>query len=199
MLQEFTRVFKPRLTVPKYGPTQFNRWPGFEFIAKELFALNRPVHIVETGTTCKDNDWLGYGHATLMFDWILSKTGGVGNSVDINPVACKFSRSKCTHMRVTNCDSIGFLRGYSMPEKIDLLYLDSYDWSPDLHVRSSLHHMGELAAIYERLPVGCLIAVDDCHSDKDGKHVMVNLFFKHFLQQEPLVKCHMQIWKKVKA
>ena len=179
---EFVKTFKPRLHCALgYKQHQFDRWPAFNFIAKELFSKGSPVNIVETGTLRKDDDWLGYGHSTLLWDWILERTEGKGFSVDIDRQAIDFARSKCKHLTFIHEDSVGFLRGLSkeiFAKTIDLLYLDSFDWSKELHLSSCLHHMGELAMIYDQLPSGCLIAVDDAHNENEGKHVIVRNFFR---------------------
>ena len=193
-INEFYSKFKPLLTSASYKPGQFHRWPAFEFIAEELFKKNRPLKIIETGCHRGEN-WLGYGHSTVLWDYIISKTGGEVYSCDIDSEAIKFARSKCEKVKFVNCDSIGFLRTCDA-ENLDFLYLDSYDWSREKHVSSCLHHMGELAAIYDRLPKGCLIAVDDAHSQTEGKHVLVHQFFDKILNQNPIVSCHTIVWRK---
>lgn len=193
--EEFCHIFKPLLSTNVYKKNQYNRWASFEFLAKELLYKNRPLNIVETGTLRSENDWLGYGHSTLLWDWIISKTNGLFYSVDIDSAAIKFARARTKNTNLIHCDSIGFLRG-AEASNIDLLYLDSYNWSEEEHISSCLHHMTELGAIWDRLPSGCLIAVDDRHSDISGKHVLVDLFFSAIIKIEPLIKCHVIVWKK---
>lgn len=196
IVSEYIAEFAPKLQNDSPSSTSFVRWPGFEFLARSLIALGRPPLIVETGTLRKTDDWLGYGQATMQFDWLAHKIKAKVISVDIDKKTCEFSQRVCKNVNVCNADSILFLRNFQDAEKIDLLYLDSFDWSTDLHVSSSLHHMGELAAIWDRLPKGCLVAVDDCHGETRGKHVMVRDFFKNMLGKEPLIKCHIQVWEK---
>lgn len=196
LFDEFVAEFKPKLNAPKTRPGQFDRWPAFEYIACHLLQDNMPLHIVETGTLRSTQDWMGYGQATLQFDWMLQKLGGVGISVDIDAQACINARVGLKKMAVYHDDSITFLRGFKDAAEIELLYLDSYNWSPELHLLSCLHHMGELAAIWDRLSPGCLIAVDDCHSETQGKHVMVRDFFRNMLGKEPEVACHTMVWVK---
>jgi len=193
--EDFCQKFKPLLTANEYKQNQYNRWAAFEFIAKELLEKNKPLTIIETGTLRAENDWLGYGHSTLMWDWIVSKTSGDVYSVDIDHDAIKFARPRCNNIKFIHCDSIGYLRSVEA-SKLDLLYLDSYNWSPQEHISSCLHHMTELGSIWDRLPSGCLVGVDDCHSETLGKHVLVNLFFEKLIKQKPLVNCHVQIWRK---
>lgn len=192
---EFCREFKPLLTTQSYKKNQYNRWAAFEFLAKELLEKNRPLKIIETGTLRAENDWLGYGHSTLLWDWIIKKVGGLVYSVDIDYEAIKFARARCNKIDFIHCDSVGYLRGADA-NNLDLLYLDSYNWSLEEHISSCLHHITELGAIWDRLPRGCLIAVDDCHTEFLGKHVLVNSFFSQLINQKPIIDCHVQIWRK---
>ena len=198
-LQEFQEKFKPLLTAKFYAKNQYSRWEGFEFIAKELFYKNKPLKIIETGTLNSENDWLGYGQSTMIWDWIISRTKGVAYSVDTDLEKIRFGRSKCNQFNINinfiHCDSMGYLRGVDAIG-LDLLYLDSFNWSKEEHISSCIHHMGELAAIWDRLPSGCLIAIDDRHSDVEGKHALVDLFFSNIVKIQPLVKCHLIVWKK---
>lgn len=194
-LEEFYTKFKPLLTAKEYKKNQYSRWDAFEFIAKELLEKNKPLKIIETGTLRAENDWFGYGHSTLIWDWIISKTGGEVFSVDIDPEAIKFARARCKNINFINCDSIGYLRNVDEND-LNLLYLDSYNWSKEEHISSCLHHMTELGTIWDRLPSGCLVAVDDCHNEIDGKHVLVNMFFDKLINQKPIVSCHVQVFRK---
>lgn len=195
-LEYFLAHFKPKLQSDQLTDKQFNRWPAFEFIARELFGKRRQLKIVETGCQRTENDWLGMGHSTELWNWIVAVTGGTATSIDITIENIQFIRNKCPRVKFVHADSIGCLRGMSkLDSELDLLYLDSFDWSPSLHVSSCLHHMGELAAIWDKLPVGCLIAVDDCHTENLGKHVLVRKFFD-MIGVPPLVECHVQVWRK---
>lgn len=195
LFQEFQQNFQPLLCVKEYAKHQFNRWAAFEFIAKELLEKQKKLKIIETGTLRSANDWLGYGHSTLLWDWILSKKEGECYSVDIDYNAIKFARERCKRVEFIHCDSVGFLRTCDA-ENLDLLFLDSYDWSKELHINSCLHHMTELGSVWERVPSGCLIAVDDAHSSTEGKHVLVHNFFEKMFNMQPLVSCHTQVWRK---
>lgn len=157
--------------------------------------MNKPLYIVETGTLNSDNNWLGFGQSTMIWDWLISKTKGIVNSVDIDLNNIKFARSKCNNINFVHCDSVGYLRGLD-ENNIDLLYLDSYNWSKEDHISSCLHHMTELGAIWDRLPKNCIIAVDDRHNDLDGKHALVELFFTNIIKIQPVIRCHMIIWVK---
>lgn len=77
-----------------------------------------------------------------------------------------------------------------------LLYLDSMDLygAPHEMAQSALHHAGELAACYSRLPSGCLIAVDDC-KEPIGKHTIVKAFFDA-AGIKPEFSGYITIWRK---
>lgn len=195
LIEEFCHKFKPLLLTQVYKTNQYNRWEGFEFIIKDLLSRNKELSIIETGTLNSENDWLGYGQSTLIWNWLASKRKTNICSVDIDVEKIRFGRARCENVKFIHCDSMGYLRGVDA-SSLDLLYLDSFNWSKEQHISSCLHHMGELAAIWDRLPRGCMIAVDDRHTDTDGKHALVDLFFTHIIKIQPIVKCHLIVWKK---
>jgi hypothetical protein len=47
------------------------------------------------------------------------------------------------------------------------------DWSVERGYISACHHLMELLAVWDRLPSGCMIAVDDVHGTHHGKHVAI--------------------------
>ena len=169
------------------------RWEAFQLIARELSTLYRPVTIIETGCVRKEGNWMGDGQSTLIWNWIAKKTFGRSFSVDIDPDAVKIAQSLAPHVKVECSDSIKWLQDSWEVKRADLIFLDSYDF--DGSYRSSLHHIGELAVCYERLPSGCMIAVDDCHSGDAGKHVMVAKFFE-MLDIPPIHQGYITIWRK---
>lgn len=195
LLDEFCQKFKPLLTANEYQKGQFNRWEAFEFIAKELLSKDKEIKIIETGTLRKDNDWLGYGHSTLLWEYILTKKPGRCFSIDIDLEALKFARNRCVKVDFIHCDSVQYLRKTN-GDDLDLLFLDSYDWSKNNHLSSCLHHMTELGTIWDRIPSGCLIAVDDAHNETEGKHVLVHNFFEKMFGLKPIVSCHVEVWRK---
>lgn len=136
--------FKPLL-----GKTK--RWEGFSLIVEDLLARPKPV-IIETGTLREPGNWAGDGQSTLVWQWVMERKPGLAISVDWDTEASKRASEMCPNVHVVAQDSISFLRGF-LPYSIDLLYLDSME--------NPMHQMGELAAIWDRLPSGCLIASDD--------------------------------------
>jgi hypothetical protein len=193
LIREFNRTFfnkfEPPLTV-HFGT--LSRWDSIFFIACNLLLKNRPVSIVETGCSWT-SDWKGQGCSTQVWSWIISKIGGSLKSLDISP---EHSRECCKLNPLTQTvigDSIESLLKLDM-ELVDFLYLDSYDHNPPYGL-SELHAIGELACCYERIPPGCLIAVDDCKSKNHGKHNLISKFFKR-MGIEPSISGYMHVWEK---
>jgi hypothetical protein len=95
-----------------------------------LFRQYNGKTIVETGTTRFPNDW-GAGMSTLLFGHYCHKYGGKVTTVDIEQGAidvCRQVTEKfASAIDYVLSDSIVFLNNYKGP-KIDLLYLDSYDY-----------------------------------------------------------------------
>ncbi len=187
-LADFRAAFECRLGMSR-------RWEAFTVIADTLLAKDRPVHILETGTARFRDNWEGDGQSTLVWDYILRVAGGSGCSVDSDSGACANARSQVQRMAIINADSIRLLAGSGMGTNTDLLYLDSLDWSHDQQAASCLHHAGELACVWHKLPSGCLIAVDDCFSDDEGKHLLVSAFFR-LKKISPLVSAYVHVWVK---
>jgi predicted O-methyltransferase YrrM len=175
------------------------RWGAFCTIAALLLEKKKPLLIVETGTARIPGNWGGDGQSTLQWAWMIRKVGGYLISIDKDIKACKIAESSLgptypkDPIEVVCADSIRYLASIGREHNIDLLYLDSFDYAPP-YFDSELHHVGELAAIWSRLPSGCLIAVDDCLGDR-GKHVLVDAFFKR-AEISPLVRSYITIWKK---
>jgi hypothetical protein len=133
--------------------------------------------IVETGTVRMENNFIGDGCSTIMFDEFVSLYGGTVYTVDIDPNACSLCRNLTSpNTIVTISDSVLFLSRFQNAHKIDLLYLDSFDFDPNNPHPSSLHHVKELAAVWASLKPGCLIVVDDNFEDGSGKGAYVKEF-----------------------
>lgn len=180
----------------KFGPllSHTQRWNGFAFIANELLAKDHRVTIIETGCVRVENNWEGDGQSTRVLSDIIDRIDGIMLSVDLDGQACMLAKKLCPSVNVYNEDSIEFLRDCGNVESCDLVFLDSYDYSPPYAV-SELHHAGELACVWDRLPSGCLIAVDDCHGEWVGKHAMVKVFMQR-MGIEPEIEGYITIWRK---
>ena len=192
MINSFANEFQPN-----FINDHNQRWPAFKCIAGHLFDKNKKINILETGCLRLLGNWAGDGQSTLLWDWIVKQTGGFGFSVDISEDNCKVARSVCNNLSVVQADSIPFLRGFDQARELDLLFLDSFDWATGAqHISSCFHHLGELAAIWDKLSSGCLIAVDDCHSDTQGKHIGVKKFLEEVVGIQPLYKGYITVWVK---
>jgi len=142
------------------------RQKGFNAIFNYLKKFKNPF-VVETGTYREENNYTGDGCSTLLFDNYITFNGGTLYSVDIDPTACSLARANTKSAVVVESDSVKFLAG--VDQKIDLLYLDSYniedwfnDWAP------AAHHLKELCAVQKNLKPGSLIVVDDNMADSNG-------------------------------
>lgn len=188
MLEKFKSSF-----LPLYGE-QDQRWPGFLFIAEQLIALNRPVIIVETGTMREPGNYQGDGSATQIWNWLAQETGGVAITIDLDPHATALAQKYCGHTVALTRDSITALRNF-LPQPIDLMFHDSFDYQPGQEVNSMFHMVAELGSIWPRLPKDCLIAVDDCHSAAQGKHALIRRCLAG-LNIQPLQEGYITVWKK---
>jgi len=169
------------------------RWEGFSLIVADQLKRER-VGIIETGTCRKPGDWAGDGQSTRIWDWVLSRKPGVAVSVDVEMASVETAQKCCTRVHCVCQDSVTFLRGY-IPFVPTLLYLDSRDWGPGAEIASCMQQVAELAAIWERLPVGCLIASDDSHNLQQGKPTLSRQLLK-VLGIEPILDSYIVVWRK---
>jgi hypothetical protein len=169
-----------------------HRWNSFNLINDRMAALARPVRIVETGCARQENNWGGDGQSTQLWNWMAETYGGTVRSFDIDPGHCAYAKSVAPLVEVYCQDSVTGLRQYEKTEEIDFLYLDSMDCGDG--IASPLHHLAELASVYERLPSGCLIAVDDCVGGY-GKGVLVDALLT-ILDVQPIRRDYVTVWVK---
>lgn len=170
-----------------------HRRPAFLFFVDHIFQMDRKPLIVETGSLRIPGNYEGDGQSSLLWELLVQYNGGHFVSVDIDPEATKIASGICARGEFHTTDSIGFLRNFRDAKDIDILYLDSMDF--DGSDQSAVHHGKELAAIYDRLPSGCLIAVDDCHTAEKGKHIEVKKFFDS-IGVDPMMQSYIHIWVK---
>lgn len=179
-----------------YGQND-DRLRAFARIVATLADLRRPVEIVETGCARQVGNWAGDGQSTVVWDWIVRQLGGSASSFDIADASVTVARTLAPNATIVQEDSVIALRRYKNPEGIDLLYLDSYDWTGTLD--SPMHHLAELASVYSRLRSGCLIAVDDCFVDDGrvvgGKGSLVARLLRS-LDVHPIVLGLVTVWQK---
>src|SRR5271157_3304874 len=168
----------------------------FEYLMTALCSLQRPVIIVETGSMRPSDVPEADGQSTLVWDFIVSVVGGACVTVDIDRKHSEYTASMVgKNTKAVTCDSIQFLRGLVVPEKIDLVYLDSMDWIGTQKDDSALHHAGELTAIWKQIAFGGLVAVDDCYGKYEGKHALIECFF-NLLKLGPVMEGPIYAWRK---
>ena len=121
--------------------------------------------IVETGCMRADHGQLALGDdgaSTYIFDDFINYYDGEVASVDINPNNVAHAQKMVSDRTTVYCsDSVEFLWNIPEKRKIDLLYLDSYDFEPENPIPSQKHHLKELTAVMKNLKKGSIIMVDD--------------------------------------
>lgn len=154
------------------------RGPNFKRMCEH--AANSPYsNIIETGTAWDPDNFEGQGQSTLVWDWLLNQIDTVKCiSVDIREEASNYAREHASKVEFLIGDSPKVLNSlpFKTLQSCSVLYLDSFDWTPELNLQSSLHHLGELTSVWALLPKGCLICVDDRHGNGKGKHVLVESY-----------------------
>ena len=132
-------------------------WPVKEGVIVRRFGT-QPHPVVRT-TTINSN---GISIATSSNSIAYSVFDGEVLSVDIKQANVDYANKLTSERTSVYCqDSVEFLWGLSEKEKIDLLYLDSYDFEADNPIPSQLHHVKELCAVMKNLKKGTIIVVDD--------------------------------------
>lgn len=180
-LSYFDTTYKEKLTA---HPVFADRYNGFRKIFETLLNEGRRTSliekrgftIVETGTLRKKDKWTD-GQSSLLFFEFLSFFGGELISIDTD----RFALETCEKVLR---ESIGLERALFTPicgnsvaelekmdKKIDLLYLDSYDFEEINPLPSMIHHLKELASaanIRSKSP-NLIIAIDDNFKEEVGK------------------------------
>ena len=164
--ERFSKKFFPRLLKPEGRNPVRDRATSLEIVFELLDQKeNKNFLIVETGCMRADHGRLALGDdgaSTYVFDDFINFYDGEVISVDINQNNVDHARSMTSDRTSVYCrDSVEFLWELEERNKIDFLYLDSYDFEPDNPVPSQLHHIKELCAVMKNLKKGTLIAVDD--------------------------------------
>lgn len=122
------------------------------------------LHIVETGCARQPNNFAGDGMSTNLFDTFVMKYSQCQfDSFDINPQSCLVARSyvrERANVRIHCMDAVRGLWEYPL-QRIDVLYLDSFDVDFANPHPSSKHHLKELCVAMNKLSKGALIMVDD--------------------------------------
>lgn len=139
----------------------------------ELFKLMQQMQswtIVETGCY---RGIRADGQSTIVLGMIAKFFKSRLISIDINNEHCLAAKKIVedhdlqSSVIICNSDSVEWLS--TMPQKIDVLYLDSF-WSMENPDAGQRHHIAEAGAAFGKLSKKCLVLVDDCYSEylKDG-------------------------------
>ena len=146
----------------------------------DLLNITNARSIVETGTSreglhgAKSN-----GAATIVFGkWAQANQAHL-HSVDISEKSVTAAQKEVVAQGLVECvtihlsDSILFLEKFT--EKVDFLYLDSYDYSNDIDIqqKSQAHHLKEFQVIEHRLHEDSIVLIDDCDLPNGGKGKLV--------------------------
>jgi hypothetical protein len=170
-----------------------HRKESFELMIQHLMSITNPV-IVETGCARMPGNWHGDGQSTLIFDRYINIYGGEFYSVDIDPNNVSCAKRLVSDRTNLNCsDSISWLWNFNKNnKKIDLLYLDSFDFDFDNHSPSMQHHLKEFCAILPSLG-NTLIAVDDNWSNY-GKGYLIKEFM-NAIGKQPIYEGYQILWR----
>jgi hypothetical protein len=148
--------------------------------ALQLLKLRGGSTIVETGTArCGNENLSGDGGSSLIFANWVGQQGGEFYSVDIDRAAILKAQSaslKSPSVHFVHSDSVAFLKKFH--KKIDLIYLDSYDYDMNMAFASQEHHLNEIIAAYDKLHDKSIILIDDCALEGGGKGKLVIEFLR---------------------
>lgn len=188
LFEQWQAEFKPLL-----GDTA--RWDGFCYILRDQLSREHPC-ILETGTLRNAGNWHGDGQSTRIWDWIAKRKKGFVVSVDKDSAACFLAQMECQDSHIVCQDSIALFRGF-LPVAPTLLYLDSIEWGAtrETNISCWMNQVGELAAVWDKLPSGCLIASDDSQSPDIGKPVLTRRLFEA-LAIAPEHDSYIVCWRK---
>jgi hypothetical protein len=142
--------------------------------ALEHISSRGPVNIVETGCLRMPGNWSGDGCSSALFASFIQAFGGTLTSIDIDPAACAECRRQTERYSVDNevieGDSIIALTEIaSSGGKIDLLYLDSYDFDASSPQGSQGHSLAEAQAAQDAVVDDGVILIDDVGLTHRGK------------------------------
>lgn len=184
-------------TVEEHLKLTRQRTESFQMMINHLKGIDNPL-IVETGCIREAEDY-GAGCSTEIFDQYLNENGGRFYSVDNSPTNVIFAKTQVSNKNtsIVLSDSVAFLKQFnttllSENKKIDLLYLDSYDFYEGIEHESSLHHIFELLAISPSLSENTMVVVDDNFEDK-GKGYYIKQYMD-LIGNQRLYSGYQWIW-----
>lgn len=132
---------------------------------------DRPITIVETGCirNVTEESKFGDGWSTLNWEYYAKKTGSKVYVVDIDENHLNQSKKivpPSEYVEYTRDDSVNYLAHF--PGKIDLLFLDSFDYCGDeANIRACHNHsLNEVFAAWNKLNDKAFILIDDVFNDQ---------------------------------
>lgn len=157
----------------RYKERLGDRFVSFK-LALGLYLQRDGRVIVETGSLRSPGNWIGDGGSTYVFAEVLARYGGRLFSCDLDPKVIETARSTVESLEADvnfECgDSLVFLEGFS--QKINLLYLDSFDCSPSgISTEAQEHNAREFVVAEKKLSEGAIVMLDDNHYSNGGKTV----------------------------
>lgn len=132
---------------------------------------SQPITIVETGCirNVTEESKFGDGWSTLNWDYYSKRTGSKVYVVDIDENHLNQSKKivpESEYVIYTQDDSVHYLQHFD--KKIDLLFLDSFDYCGDEeNIRACHNHsLNEVKAAWDKLNDQCFILIDDVFNDQ---------------------------------
>jgi len=149
---------------------------GFQNIDlfKQIFkhSNSRPMNIFETGSSA----YWG-ANSSLLFDNYVKRYGGQFITVDIRKNANEFLNKNFSQFSKSYVgDSLNFIKKLNKKflEKLDIVYLDSFDLDVNNPQPSMEHTLKEFIELDKHLSVGCLVAIDDTPNEKAFKKYLIS-------------------------
>lgn len=147
----------------------------------QLLEHRKAKTLVETGVARMGLEKSkGDGASTIVFGLWAKLNDAHLYSVDIDPEATERAGEAVAameldeHVTLVTSDSVAYLSGFT--DKVDFLYLDSYDYhktDTEIQQASQAHHLKEIEAIEGRLHDETVILIDDCDMPNGGKGKLV--------------------------
>lgn len=170
------------------------RQASFQIMIDHLKTIDDPL-IIETGCIRPgDQPWSTYensfkddGMSTIIFDQFVNDYSGELHSVDLTPAHVEYAQSMVSDKSTIHCDdSVHFLWEVNKQlaetdQYVDVLYLDSFDWTEGNEAACMAHHIKELACIISRVKSGGLVAVDDNYKE-NGVNVGKGVYVIEFME-----------------
>ena len=157
--------------VENYKDKSSFRFETFRLALKNIYERVEFPLIFETGTVRVENDF-GGGYSTYIFGECISLFGGKLITVDNNSqnieTSKRLTKNFASNITYILDDSSRVIENYN--EKIDLLYLDSFDCPIEGDASESQNHnLKEFKLAEHKLKENSIILIDDVNFSNGGK------------------------------